>query len=817
MSLPRILLFHDIQKGDPVGGKAEGLSRLIQMGLHVPPGFVILDAQAGHYPADLDQHYQALGGGKVAVRSSAVGEDSSGASFAGQYETILDVEGINALRHAIDHCLASLQTARASAYRHEKAGGDHTPMAIVVQEMVDACCAGVLFTADPVNHRRDHLVIDAVPGNGQKLVNGEVTPDHHLYDRIQGKLAKSELAGAHSVLNPDHLKMLVSDSEKAEKLAGQPLDMEWAIDRAGRVCWLQARPITTLAADLNELDSPLIAPDHIFTKCNVAEALPGALCPLTHSVSGRALDIGMQRMFIEDGLIEKEDPRNLVFGSFYGHLFINMTTMAWTPRQILGLSADDLSLAICGRLIPELDQQIAKAPLLKRIPRIIKHLRLTLSADKKRDELQRLARQLELPEKSNALEQWQIIDNHLETINRAFFIHYVSSMGAGTMAPLLLGILAKGKEPTPEHHSLVAALLAGADNVESANIAKGANEIVHLLLEQPRVKEKFVNASTADAFTYLNSADSGPAGQAFVHYLERHGHRSISEMDIRAKDWACNPMPLVESLQTSIRALQLQQEKTGGTAQHKAMVDHRLLPRELPFIIRKLIPIAHNAVRGREFSKSLLVKVLQKFKIAYRHLAQLMLEAGMLNDLDEIYFFTHQELGQYIRKHDPLMLAQADARRKAFAIQKTLVFPDVFTGIPLPVKPDLSRIPRDKLVAGKTVSRGFAIGHAKVAHTIEEASKLQAGDILIAPITDVAWTPYFALIGGLVTDIGSAVSHGAVVAREYGLPAIVKTDIGTRTFQDGDCVVLDANEGYIRMATPEEKARYLSRQDVLSS
>jgi len=286
MTQARIIQFQDIRKGDAVGGKAEGLAKLIGMQLHVPPGFVILDAKPGHYPEDLEAQYHALckknkNGGKVAVRSSAIGEDSAGASFAGQYETILDVQGIDALKKAIDHCLASVHSERASSYRVQQATSDHSleervAMAIVVQEMVDARCAGVLFTIDPVHHRRDHLVIDAVIGTGEKLVSGEATPDHTLIDRNTKKIIRQELTDTTPILSPDNIRQLINDALKAEQLAGEALDMEWAIDQHEQLCWLQARPITTLAADLNELDSALIAPDHIFTKCNVAEALPGA-------------------------------------------------------------------------------------------------------------------------------------------------------------------------------------------------------------------------------------------------------------------------------------------------------------------------------------------------------------------------------------------------------------------------------------------------------------------------------------------------------------------------------------------------------------
>ncbi len=804
MSFPRIIQFHDINQDDAVGGKASGLARLIDMQLYVPPGFVILDAEPGNYPAKLEQNYLALGGGKVAVRSSAIGEDSAGASFAGQYETILDVDGIEELQAAIDQCLNSTVNERASAYRSDQTSLGNVPMAIVVQEMVNAKSAGVLFTVDPVSNRRDHMVIDAVKGTGEKLVSGEATPDHYVFDRSKGKLITKELTGNKSILNPDNFRQLIKESQKAEQIAGEPLDMEWAIDEDGDICWLQARPITTLSSDLNELDTTLPTPDQIYTKCNVSEALPGALCPLTHSVTGQGLEIGMQRVLMDVDLLDKEQEQWIMFGSFYGHLFINMSGLALTPRKVLGTSADDMSLAVCGRVIPELDQQVDVPPLKERLPRIIKHIKTVLSGKKQRQRLQELADTLELPQQNTVLEQWQMIDTTMEPLHAAHHAHLVSSMGAGMMAPLLLGILAKGQTPTDEHHMQVAALLAGAEDVESADIAKGATDIQQLLLKQPHIRERFINVSAPEAYSYLRSSDSGAAGKAFFNYLKRHGHRSISEMDIRIKEWASDPMPLIESLQIPLKGMIDQEQTAVRPATSIDSLSNEKILAEQNFVVKKLVGIAHKAIRGREASKSLLVKVKQKYKAAYRQLGQMMVAEGLITDNDQLYFFTHQELGELIRSQNTEMLKQADMRRKALDQQQNLTFPDVFTGVPTPVKPDLDKIPADQLVKGKTVSRGKVMGHAKIARTVAEAQKLEAGDILIAPITDVAWTPYFSLIGGLVTDIGSSVSHGAVVAREYGLPAIVKTDIGTQTFKDGDVVILDANEGYVRIATEQE-------------
>jgi pyruvate,water dikinase len=212
-----------------------------------------------------------------------------------------------------------------------------------------------------------------------------------------------------------------------------------------------------------------------------------------------------------------------------------------------------------------------------------------------------------------------------------------------------------------------------------------------------------------------------------------------------------------------------------------------------------------------------LLFIKQKFKQAYRELASLMVNDGILPDADVLYFLTHDEIGVLLRIREHRdgsrqprdLVAHALQRRHALDQQRQLQFEDISIGAPQPVQPDLSQLPADKIVRGRTVSRGRAVGRAKTALVVSEAVKLQAGDILIAPITDIAWTPYFSLIGGLATDIGSAVSHGAVVAREYGLPAIVKTDVGTRVFKDGDIVVLDADHGILRPASDNEADLFL--------
>jgi pyruvate,water dikinase len=327
-------------------------------------------------------------------------------------------------------------------------------------------------------------------------------------------------------------------------------------------------------------------------------------------------------------------------------------------------------------------------------------------------------------------------------------------------------------------------------------------------MQQPHVRERFLDVKPKEALTYLRLSDSGEAGKEFSRYLQRHGHRSISEMDIRMKEWSCDPLPLIETLQNAVRGMMAQ--PAGKERKIVQPLANNFAYKQQNPVVRYLVRLARKGVQGRELSKSRMVAIKRMFKQAYRELGQMMVVEKCLPDADALYFLTHQELGECVRRPAAQWGEKANLRRKAMEQQQHLQFPDVFAGKPAPMQPDLSSLPADKVVRGKTVSRGFVTGRAKVARVVEEASKLEAGDILIAPITDIAWTPYFSLIGGLATDIGSAVSHGAVVAREYGLPAIVKTDIGTHVFKDGDIVVLDANNGILRIATTPEQNAFLS-------
>lgn len=256
---------------DMAGGKGASLARMLQSGLNVPPGFVITSAAfasmvdggelrsataAGDMiearrlireidfpPALIESFYTSLTGGPVAVRSSACAEDSDSASYAGQQETFLNVEGVDAVATAVVECWLSFWSDRAVFYRQEKGSLEDVSMAVVVQQMVDALTAGVLFTVDPVHGRRDRMVVEAARGLGEHVVSGEVTPDHYTLDQ-SGGLKKARVV-SERVLTDAQLAELATVGLQLAQQYGCAQDIEWAFDEA-QLYLLQSRPITTL-------------------------------------------------------------------------------------------------------------------------------------------------------------------------------------------------------------------------------------------------------------------------------------------------------------------------------------------------------------------------------------------------------------------------------------------------------------------------------------------------------------------------------------------------------------------------------------------
>ena len=769
-----------------VGGKALGLARLTHMGLNVPPALVIANAVPGDYPEGLTEACTQLGDHALAVRSSARGEDGADASFAGQYDTVLNVVGADALYAAIDQCAASLANERAGSYAARQQDAADVGMNLVVQRMVDARAAGVVFTADPVSARRDLLVIDAVAGLGEALVSGEATPDHHEVDTA-GNVISSDLAADTPVLRTDEIALIAAEARTAAAHEGGPLDLEWAIDQSGELFWLQARPITTLPADLNEFDTPLPRSGDVLTISNVSEMMPGAVSPLTGSFTGWSIDYGLQHMQVTVGARAAIEPAWQVTAWAYGHLFLNLTGNIVMSSGVLGSTPEQTAQSLCGRIVPEL-KALPPQPLWRRVWNTGRLLNYCLTAPKVVARFDEEVAAFSIATPDNSAAMMAELSRQAGFYEHAMAVHIQSSALSGFFSTIVENMVAvKANNPTLEEQAEAVRLLAGASGVESAQMLHQLDALVARVAQEPDAATTFCGCAPDAALDWLRNHPV--LGGELASFLDRHGHRGYRELCMRDPAWADDTLPLVQSMQASVGA------RLGSGGVHVAdepVIEMHSLSRGL----RWALPRAHDAIRRREHTKSLLVLVAYRFKQAFRHLGRLLVAEGHLPDADLVNFFAFDEMPGFVAAPTAAAVASAELRRAALDYQGRFRFPEISVGTPAP----LVEQPVDTsegVLRGRPASRGIVEGIARVANSLEEAAALQAGEILVTPITDIGWTPYFSMIAGLVTDLGSAVSHGAVIAREYGLPCVVNTRVGTRYIKSGERVRLDGDTGVV--------------------
>jgi pyruvate,water dikinase len=405
--------------------------------------------------------------------------------------------------------------------------------------------------------------------------------------------------------------------------------------------------------------------------------------------------------------------------------------------------------------------------------------------------VERFGRDLEvfaIEETDSSTGMWAQLASKAAFFERAMAVHIQSSALSGFLCTIVENMVSgRSNNSTAEEQGEAVRLLAGATDVESALMLDQLDQLVDRVAAHEDSAAAFLKADVAEALAWLRGeASLAPVLEGF---LAAHGHRGYRELCMRDPAWIDDPAPLIMSMQAAVGARL-------GKSDHKPLHTEPIDPDTLGRGLRWVLPRAHNAIRRREHTKSQLVDVAHRFKAGFRHLGRLLQAEGVLPDADLVYFFTMEELPAFVASPGPEAVRRAESRRDALPFQQQLEFPEVSTGIPQPLEPQPPRVV-DGIMHGRPASSGCVEGTARVAHTLEEAAQLQPGEILVTPITDIGWTPYFSLIAGLVTDLGSSVSHGAVIAREYGLPCVVNTREGTRYLNSGDRIRLDGDRGTV--------------------
>lgn len=762
-----------------VGGKAKGLDLLVRHHYSVPKGFVITDID------DIDEDavfraFDSLGAEKVSVRSSASNEDRSAASNAGQYDTFLFVSRENLL-DSVRKCVASLDSSRVKDYtRHF--GLSKGEMNVVVQEMIDSDKAGVLFTANPNNGCC--ILIEAVSGQGENLVSGKVTAHRYEISRKCYRPCSDDL------LSEKEVKILYETGKALRKTFGGEKDVEWAI-KDGKLLLLQMRPVTTEIIDIEEFDRDEDLSGHLFTKRNVGEMMPGAVTPLTLSTSVKAIDYGMRYMLSLAGVYRTpEDGKPLkLISSISGHLFFDMNLLYNMYARVAIASPQDMNLSIMGEYHDYTPVNAKMASQFIRVINSVKFLNYVRSGRSAMKKFTTVLAKVKFAKTDSCLELYKSIDANLALLDESLIYHYASSSYSGSATSTLYRLVDKYFPDKREYQSFLSHLLSNIPDIESADILTRLQEMAAMIKQQ---EPRAVHFTSEELQEFVRSHDD--INEKFQEFIARHGHRCIKEAEMRNKPWRDDQASLMNYLQSIIRSPM-------NLVQKESKIDWK---KEFSFIrnpLLKAVSISYakksrQGVVDREHTKSQLIQIIDLFKQQYAILAGLLVENGLLSDADQIYFLTHEEIGLIIGG-DKQLLSLAERRRKAYAIQEELSFGDIYIGKPIADTYDSGN--SDGGLKGVPVSNGMCEGIVHVVNSVDDANQLKEGEIMVAKFTDIGWSPYYSIVSGLITEIGSSLSHGAVIAREYGLPTIVNVKGATKHLKNGDRIRMNASRGTVEM------------------
>jgi pyruvate,water dikinase len=822
-----------------VGGKGLNLGKLTAAGFLVPPGFcVTTDAyrttvgtvdtqnseafQAAALPESLQSEiltaYNQLGADSVAVRSSATAEDLPDASFAGQQDTFLNVSGPSELLEKIKACWASLWSDRAVAYRREHGIGEaQLAMAVVVQTMVDAEVSGVMFTRNPTGG--DELVIESNWGLGESVVSGEITPDHFVISRETGNLIRETVVSKRKMIAREGVQPVPIGQREIPSLQrgqvaelgklgmqvdafyGAPQDVEWA-HAEGQLYLLQARPITTLtdAAEIEQLRRQEIETlqkkadegGTVWSRYNLSEVLPAPL-PMTWAImqefmSGRGgfgltcRELGFlpSRRFDEEGVVD------LICGRLYFNLSreVEFNFHGFLFEHDFQQLKRDPHKAIYPQPTPNIKRSNvlfwSRFPyyIVKAITAEFKHSKIRKNLDRSLSEkifptfeqYVQTQREVSLEELSDQ----QVIDKFHEWREKTLNEFAKDALKATVFASF-------------SYQQLEITLQKCFSEEEARDLAR-------LLITG------LEGDLTVDANLKMWEVAQGEL--TLEDFLEKHGHRSVGEFELAQPRWREDPSyveQIIASFHTNPDANPTKHLQAQRTNREKAKRRLARLPVGKAAAFRKQINKVLNLTQRympfRETAKFYLM-------LGYELIRKALLELDRRYQLDGgIFYLVPDELDRLIEGED--LQSVIEKRKTTRSRLLKIELPDVIYSDILNRVGEPQAIEAKDEIQGVGVSVGVATGEAYVLRDAADAQIAGKNYILVCPSTDPGWTPLFLHAAALVMEYGGMLSHGAIVAREYGIPAVVNIAAATQRIQSGQRLRVDGGRGIVSILDDE--------------
>ena len=790
--------------------------------------------------SEIADHYRALGDDEpVAVRSSATAEDLAYASFAGQQDTYLNVIGSAALLDAVRRCWASLWTDRAVSYRNAN-GIDHrsVTLAVVVQHMIEAAAAGVMFTANPVTGSRNETVIDASPGLGEAVVSGAVNPDHFVVSSIDHSIVMSRLGdkrimitsvpgggtvhheladrSSEACLDDRQLRQLVDLGQRVRQLYGAPQDTEWALDSAGKFWLTQARPITTLyplahthrpglrvlmclslAQGLTRPITPMGTAAIRLIGTSVATAI--RMPPAEPLAGPPALHAPGQRIYLDiTSALRNRLGRRAVIGAF--------GVMEARASAVLKKLAEWPEFSLLDSRDHTVLRHIAGALIRNRVPiRVVRGLANPewayrgIAATERR-----LRRDLTLPASVTASQRLDFVEQRLGKL----FLLMPRTFAYAVGGLLMLGASRRLLRDVAEPGELQEVLRGLPHNITTEMDLK-LWELTEEIRHDEESRRVFTDLAVPDLLQRYRDRALPPVAQRGLQaFLRRFGHRAVAEIDLGMPRWSDDPSHLLGVISNYLR---LDTDDLDPVAQFRAgeekaesmIISLTTRAAEHSGLRARLVGWTLRRVRQlvglREAPKFLLVVALGAMREHLKAVGGELTANKMIDQVDDMFFLDLGDARRGLAGEDLRTLVAE--RREAYEqeLKRRHIPRLLLSDGTEPEALAIEAAQGDGSLVGSPASTGTVTGPARVVLD-PVGAHLEPGEILVAPSTDPGWTPLFLTAGGLVMEMGGSNSHGAVVAREYGIPAVVGVPDATHKIETGQLITVDGAAGLVSIA-----------------
>ncbi len=728
-----------------------------------------------------------------AVRSSATAEDMPTASSAGQHDSYLNIVGARDISVHVRRCWASLFTERAVAYRIQD-GIDHrrVQMAVVIQRMVSPRISGIAFTADPLTSNRKVMSIDAVYGLGDALVSGAVNADTYRVRDGAIELVR-QLEPNARILADEQVRELERLGRIIERHQGEPQDIEWCLDDTGFLI-VQSRPITTLYPVPEQDDAP-----HVYISVGHQQMMTDVMRPLGLSMwlltTPASMRVAGGRLFVDAAPLLASPARAAVVATL-GHS---------DP-----LMKDALSTLVERGFVPPVSTvPEGPPPAVFGPPPVIDNDPSIAAAIVARSQASIETLRREIATQTGAavfdfiLADLVELAKHLRDPQSTALI--LAAMGAATW------INTHAREWLGESNAADTLSLSAPDNATS-EMGLALLDVADVIRPWPQVVDYLQRATDATFFEGFSTLDGGPAARdAIAAYLAAYGARCVGEIDITRTRWAESPTTIVPLILAHVRRFEpgesrrkFERGQRDAAAKEREFLDRLArLPDGAQKVeeMRAKISVLRNFIGYREYPKFAMVQRYFEYRKAILREIDRLVAAGALAAVDDAYYLTFAELHEAARAGsvDEELVRDIDERRVDYVHYEKLTPPRVMTseGEVITGTYERASLPPNALV-GLAVSSGVIEGRARVIARIEDAT-LEDGDILVTTFTDPSWTPMFVSIKGLVTEVGGLMTHGAVIAREYGVPAVVGVEHATRRIVDGQRIRINGTDGYVEL------------------